>query len=82
MAPAAQARGDPGPQLAICISCVGRRLVLGDRAADELVRVRQVLGPRPVLTGFYSYGELAPAGRQRQCQLHNQTMTITTLREG
>jgi len=69
------------PELALCISCVGRRIVLGQRVEEETESVRAALGPRPVLAGFYSYGELAPAGVAVACQLHNQTMTITTLRE-
>jgi hypothetical protein len=69
------------PELALCISCVGRRIVLGQRAEEETESVRMALGPKPVLAGFYSYGELAPADVSVACQLHNQTMTITTLRE-
>jgi hypothetical protein len=77
---AEQSRQAAPVDLAICVSCVGRRLVLGERTQDETERVRQILGPHPAVTGFYSYGELAPWG-QSGCQLHNQTMTITTLRE-
>ncbi|GIV57799.1 MAG: hypothetical protein KatS3mg042_0712 [Rhodothermaceae bacterium] len=75
--------GLPGaaPDLAICVSCWGRRLVLGQRVEEEIEAVREVLGPRPALTGFYSYGELAPPEAARRCELHNQTMTITLLRE-
>ena len=69
------------PQLAICVSCVGRRIVLGQRIEEETEIVREALGPGAVVTGFYSYGELAPADNATACQLHNQTMTITTLRE-
>jgi hypothetical protein len=71
----------PAAELAICVSCVGRRLVLGSRTNEEIAAVRRILGPAPLLTGFYSYGELAPAGADTGCQLHNQTMTITTFRE-
>ena len=78
---AEQASLQPAPELAICVSCVGRRLVLGSRTNEEIAAVRNKLGPAPILTGFYSYGELAPAGAGTSCQLHNQTMTITTLRE-
>lgn len=78
---ATQARLDPPAGLALCISCVGRRIVLGPRTAEETASVRGILGPAPLLAGFYSYGELAPAGSDTSCQLHNQTMTITTLRE-
>jgi len=69
------------PQLVICISCVGRHIVLGQRTEEETEIVRETLGPGAVLTGFYSYGELAPADNATACQLHNQTMTITSLRE-
>lgn len=69
------------PELAICVSCVGRRIVLGQRTEEETEIVRETLGSTPVVTGFYSYGELAPSGGAGACQLHNQTMTITTLRE-
>jgi len=67
--------------LVLCVSCVGRRIVLGHRTEEELEGVRAAFGPAPVLTGFYSYGELAPSGHAGTCQLHNQTMTITSIAE-
>jgi len=70
-----------GAELAICISCVGRRIVLGQRTEEETEVVQATLTGTPLLAGFYSYGELAPSGGGSACQLHNQTMTITTLRE-
>lgn len=69
------------PEVAVLISCVGRKLVLKQRVEEEVETVREVLGPRPVLTGFYSYGEICPHGAVTQCELHNQTMTITTFSE-
>jgi hypothetical protein len=69
------------PQLAILVSCVGRKLVLGQRIEEEVEGVRDVLGPGAVLTGFYSYGEISPFTPNAKCELHNQTMTITTLTE-
>lgn len=69
------------PQLAICISCVGRKLVLKQRIEEEVEGVREVLGDSAVMTGFYSYGEIAPFKSGVECSLHNQTMTITTLAE-
>ena len=68
--------------LAILISCIGRKLVLKERTEEELEAVREKLGPRIAMTGFYSYGEICPtAPAEKQCRLHNQTMTITTLKE-
>lgn len=67
--------------LSILISCVGRRLVLKQLVEEEVEAVRDVLGEKTVITGFYSYGEIAPFGEFSSCQLHNQTMTITSFSE-
>lgn len=69
------------PELALLVSCVGRKLVLGQRVEDEVEGVREVLGSGAVLAGFYSYGEISPLTPSARCELHNQTMTITTLAE-
>lgn len=69
------------PDLAILISCVGRKLILKQRIEEEVEGVRDVLGDAAVLTGFYSYGEISPFTPNAKCELHNQTMTITTLSE-
>jgi len=66
--------------LGIAISCVGRRLVLGERTDEELERTLEFLAPGIRQVGFYSYGELSPYADGR-CDLHNQTMTLTTLSE-
>lgn len=73
--------GGVPPQLALLISCVGRKLVLQQRIEEEVESVREVLGPTAVLTGFYSYGEISPYAPTAKCELHNQTMTITTFAE-
>lgn len=67
--------------LAILISCVGRKLVLRQRVEEEVEGVRDVLGHRTTMTGFYSYGEISPFSKSASCELHNQTMTVTTLAE-
>jgi hypothetical protein len=68
--------------LAILISCIGRKLVLKERIEDEVEAVSERLGAQAAITGFYSYGEICPTTpTERQCQLHNQTMTVTTFRE-
>jgi len=73
--------GSTSPELAILISCVGRKLVLKQRIEEEVEGVREVLGERTALTGFYSYGEICPHDAITRCELHNQTMTITTFSE-
>ncbi len=69
-------------ELALLISCVGRKMVLKQRIEEEVESVREILGEDTVLAGFYSYGEIAPFSPAASCELHNQTMTITTLSEG
>lgn len=71
---------DSSPELAILISCVGRKLVLRQRIEEETEAVAEVLRGG-AMTGFYSYGEISPFTRSAKCELHNQTMTITTFRE-
>lgn len=69
------------PDLAILISCVGRKLVLNHRIEEEVEVIRSVYGNHTALVGFYSYGEISPTHHFSKCELHNQTMTITTLTE-
>jgi hypothetical protein len=69
-----------GERLGLVVSCVGRRLLLKDRVEEELEAVQGELPVGTQLTGFYSYGEMSPAASGR-CELHNQTMTLTTLAE-
>lgn len=68
-------------QLALLVSCVGRRIVLANRVDEEVEAVRDALGPHTTIAGFYSYGEIAPINPNQHCELHNQTMTITTIAE-
>lgn len=80
------------PALALLVSCVGRKLVMGDRVDEEVEAVADVFGAHCALTGFYSYGEISPdavgvcqnADKPRlpvSSQLHNQTMTVTCFAE-
>lgn len=66
--------------LCIAISCVGRRLLLGDRAEEETEAILEIMPPQTRQIGFYSYGEIAPFA-EGFCDLHNQTMTLTTITE-
>jgi hypothetical protein len=78
---AAKKAGLPNAKLAILVSCIGRKLLLGQRIGDEVEAVVGVLGKNCCTTGFYSYGEIAPMEALPVCDLHNQTMTITTFAE-
>ncbi len=69
------------PDLAILVSCVGRKLILKQRIEEEVEAVRNQFRAAPAMTGFYSYGEISPFTPGAKCELHNQTMTITAFRE-
>ena len=73
--------GALGDRVAILISCIGRRLLLGQSTVDEVQAATEILGGSTRCVGFYSYGELAPQAGASGCELHNQTMTITTFAE-
>jgi hypothetical protein len=68
-------------QFAILVSCNGRRPILKQRVEEEVEAVSAALGDQAILTGFYSYGEIAPIVAGGQSELHNQTMTITSFAE-
>jgi hypothetical protein len=69
------------PSLALLISCVGRKLVLQERTEEEVDAAQSIFGSQTKITGFYSYGEISPFNSNTSCELHNQTMTITTFAE-
>lgn len=72
--------GADDPVFAIAVSCVARRIVLGQRAEEETAATLAALPAGSSQVGFYSYGEISPSGAAT-CNLHNQTMTLTTIRE-
>lgn len=78
---AARMYQSPQQGLAILVSCIGRKLVMGDRIDEEVEAVGAIFGQNCVLTGFYSNGEISPFLETTECKLHNQTMTITYLAE-
>lgn len=70
-----------GDALALLVSCVGRKLVMGGRVDEEVEAVGEVFGQGATLAGFYSYGEISPFSPAVACKLHNQTMTVTYISE-
>jgi hypothetical protein len=66
---------------AIFVSCVGRRILMGQNIIDEAIAAQSATLPRSRSIGFYSYGEICPHDVSGLCGLHNQSMTVTTLSE-
>ena len=73
--------GDLKPDLTLMISCVGRKIILNKMVNEEVEVAREVLGSDSCISGFYSYGGISPLDNTTPCELHNQTMTITTFAE-
>lgn len=69
------------PAFSLLISCVGRKLILGERIAEEVKAVNDLYDNKTAIAGFYSYGEISPFNEGNDCQLHNQTITITSFYE-
>ena len=73
--------GAQGPVLAVSVSCIGRRLVMGERTEEEVEAVVDALPPGSAHAGFYSYGEFGTSMGCHTAELHNQTMTLTVFSE-
>ena len=73
--------GGPEPEFGLLISCVGRKLVMGTQTDLEIEAVAEQIPHCTVFSGFYSYGEIGFYEGSGTCELHNQTMTVTTLAE-
>jgi hypothetical protein len=71
---------EEGASLGLLISCIGRRLMLGQRVQEEVEAACDEWPGVPTI-GFYSYGEIGPHGATGRCTLHNQTMTTLLLTE-
>jgi hypothetical protein len=71
--------GPHGDEISLVVSCVGRRLLMGQHITDELDAIDEVRGGKKL--GFFSYGEIAPHAASGLCELHNQIMTVTSIRE-
>lgn len=69
------------PALVVSVSCVGRRMLLGERADEEVETILDGSPGGSAHIGFYSNGEIASGADGAPAELHNQTITITTFSE-
>src|SRR3954453_15471328 len=72
------AGGEVTPALALCISCAGRKQILGSRTQEEGRIVSELLGDVPA-AGFYGYGEIARLKKDGISHYHNETFTTLLL---
>ena len=54
--------------------------MLGERSEEETEATLEILPKGSRQIGFYSYGEISPY-ETGACDIHNQTMTLTTITE-
>lgn len=71
----------PGVAFAVLVSCVGRKLVLGQRVEDEVETLPAHPGTATAAAGFCPYGEIGPGDLRHSCDLHSQTMTLKVFQE-
>ncbi len=72
---------DRSATAAILISCIGRRILMGEGIVGEVEAARRAIGRNTTIAGFYSYGEISPHAVSGCSEFHNQTMTVTTFSE-
>lgn len=69
------------PAAALLFSCAARRWLLGSRVQEEYELGRQVLDPSIPVSGFYTYGEIAPLSVAGETQFHQETLVTLLLGE-
>jgi hypothetical protein len=70
-----------GPTLAMMTSCVGRKMVMGNRVDEEILVIGDQFGDNVTLAGFYSNGEVCPDSSGEHSALNNQTLVVALLTE-
>jgi len=70
--------GGGKPALALCISCAGRKQILGSRTQEEARIVNELLANVPAV-GFYGYGEISRLAKDGISHYHNETFTTLLL---
>lgn len=76
---ASQLTAGAPPEAAILYSCVGRELVLGEMAPDEVSNIHRALGGA-ALSGFFTFGEIGPTPGGGLA-FYNQTAILVLLSE-
>ena len=66
------------PAIALCFTCIARKIVLGSRVEEEYQVLKKQFPDLPV-AGFYTGGEITPLGRDKPSRLHNETFVSLLL---
>jgi hypothetical protein len=73
--------GGKKPQLAFIFDCVTRRALLAPDHQKEIDALRTVIGDKTPVFGYYSYGEICSAKKEKEWFFHNETFTAAVLAE-
>lgn len=66
--------------LSICVSCMGRKVVMGELTSEESRILYGRLGQGISQVGFYAFGEISTMSHGAP-HVHNQTITLILIRE-
>jgi hypothetical protein len=67
------------PDAALFFSCAGRRAALGTRTKEEYESFEAIVGGAFPTAGFYTYGEIGPAGSQGKAEQHTNAFLAVLL---
>jgi len=67
------------PDAALFFSCAGRRAALGTRTKEEYESFEAIIGDAFPTAGFYTYGEIGPAGHQGKALQHTNAFLAVLL---
>lgn len=69
------------PAAALLFSCACRKRLLGTRTKEELAIVKSVVSDSLPICGFYTYGEIGPAGPGGRALFHNDSFVTVFIGE-
>ncbi len=71
------------PRVVFVSDCVARKILFGDHGSEEIALLKSIGGPKSVIFGFYSYGQIAslktPAHDINTCDpgFYEQSISVT-----
>lgn len=72
----------PEPDVIMMVSSVGRRAVMNKLVVEEALDLQECFPKHTSVIGYYSYGEFSHfSDNKAHCYLHNQTLTLTAMKE-
>jgi hypothetical protein len=67
--------------MAMMFSCTGRKIALGTKTREEVIKVKAAVEAAIPLSGFYTFGEIGPVSNCTRARYHNTTFVTLLLGE-